>query len=148
MLLRRRLDIDVFTIPFKVRPPQKGVLVQLNTNFNAAIYVGRRLDFYSLRTKRTRPFGATPRIRATSIGYGVSVSAGSAFIFSDVASQRTSVADYESAVLHSGLTAIYDARAFNIGVATGIDQLLGPDGPHWIYQRKPWFGILFGLNLN
>ena len=63
MLLRRRLDIDVFTIPFKVRPPQKGVPVQLNTNFNATVYVGRRLDFYFLRTKRTTPFGATPHIR-------------------------------------------------------------------------------------
>ena len=86
MLLRRRLDIDVFTIPFKVRPPQKGVPVQLYTNFNAAIYVGRRLDFYSLRTKRTTPFGATPRIRATGIGYGAFVGAGSTFITSDVAS--------------------------------------------------------------
>ena len=148
MLLRRRLDIDVFTIPFKVRPPQKGVPVQLNTNFNAAIYVGRRLDFYSLRTKRTTPFGATPHIRATGIGYGAFVGAGSTFITSDVASQRATVADYEGVVLHGGLAAIYDARAFNIGVATGIDQLLGPDGPHWIYQRRPWFGILFGLNLN
>ena len=58
------------------------------------------------------------------------------------------MADYEGVVLHGGLAAIYDARAFNICVATGIYQLLGPDGPHWIYQRKPWFGILFGLNLN
>lgn len=74
--------------------------------------------------------------------------AGSTFITSDVASQRTSVADYEGVVLHSGLAIIYDTRVFNIGVATSIDQLLRPDGPHWMYQRKPWFGILFGLNLN
>ena len=148
-LLRRRLDLDVFTIPFKVRPPQGGVPVQLNTNFNAAIYVGRRLDFYSLRTKRTTPFGLTPHIQATGLGYGAFVGAGSTFITDDVtATTRPTAADYEGVVLHGGLAAIYDARAFNIGLAAGFDQLLGPDGPHWVYQHKPWFGILFGLDLN
>lgn len=148
-LLRRRLDLDVFTIPFKVRPPRGGVPVQLNTNFNAALYVGRRLDFYSLRTKRTTPFGATPHIRATGLGYGAFIGAGSTFITDDVtAAARPTAADYEGVVLHGGLAAIYDARAFNIGLAAGLDQLLGPDGPHWVYQHKPWFGILFGLDLN
>ena len=149
LLLRRRLDIDVFTIPFKVRPPQGGVPVQLNTNFNAAIYVGRRLDFYSLRTKRTTPFGPSAHIRTLGLGYGAFIGAGSTFITGDVtATTRPTAADYEGVVLHGGLAAIYDARAFNIGLAAGIDQLLGPDGPHWVYQHKPWFGILFGLDLN
>ena len=148
LLLRRRLDLDVFTIPFKVRPSQAGVPVQLNTNFNAALYVGRRLDFYSLRTKTTTPFGPTPHIRATGIGYGAFVGAGSTFVTADVTGPRTTTADYEGLVLHGGLAAIYDARAFNIGLATGIDKLMGPDGPVWIYQGKPWFGILFGLDLN
>ncbi|HEX8326954.1 MAG TPA: hypothetical protein VF629_05405 [Hymenobacter sp.] len=148
LLLRRRLDLDVFTIPFKVRPPRGGVPVQLNTNFNAAIYVGRRLDFYSLRTKRSTPFGATPHIRATGIGYGAFVGAGSTIVNPDVTRQRANIAEYEGLVLHGGLAAIYDARAFNIGVAAGIDQLMGPDGPYWVYRHKPWFGVLFGLDLN
>ena len=149
LLLRRRLDIDVFTIPFKVRPPRGGVPVQLNTNFNAAIYVGRRLDFYSLRTKRTTPFGATAHIRALGLGYGAFVGAGSTFITDDVTfTTRPTAADYEGVVLHGGLAAIYDARAFNIGLAAGLDQLLGPDGRHWVYQHKPWVGLLFGLDLN
>ena len=148
LLLRRRLDVDVFTIPFKVRPPRAGVPVQLNTNFNAALYVGRRLDFYSLRTRRSSPFGATPRIRDTGIGYGAFIGAGSTVVNPDVTRQQASVAEYEGLVLHGGLAFIYDARAFNIGLASGLDQLMGADGKHWIYRRRPWFGILFGLDLN
>jgi hypothetical protein len=148
LLLRRRLDIDVFTIPFKVRPPRGGVPVQLNTNFNAALYLGRRLDFYSLRTKRTTPFGATPHIRATGIGYGAFVGAGATVVNPDVTQQRATIAEYEGLVLHGGVAAIYDARAFNIGLAAGTDRLLGPDGRYWIYRHKPWFGVLFGLDLN
>ena len=148
LLLRRRLDLDVFTIPFKMRPAQGGVPTQLNTNFNAAIYVGRRLDFYSLHTKRSTPFGPSAHIRALGLGYGAFVGAGSTFISADVTGPRLTTADYEGLVLHGGIAAIYDARAFNIGLAMGIDQLLGPDGSYWIYQNKPWFGVLFGLDLN
>ena len=148
LLLRRRLDIDVFTIPFKVRPPRGGVPVQLNTNFNAAVYVGRRLDFYSLRTKRSTPFGHMPTVRDTGLGYGAFIGAGSTVVNPDVTGQRASVPEYEGLVLHGGAALIYDARAFNIGLATGIDQLMGADGRHWIYRHKPWFGILFGLDLN
>jgi hypothetical protein len=147
-LLRRRLDVDVFTIPFKVRPPQGGVPVQLNTNFNAAVYVGRRLDFYSLRTRRSTPFGATPHIRVTGLGYGAFVGAGSTFITDDVSPTRPTPVEYEGLVLHGGVATIFDARAFNIGLAVGVDQLLGPDGRYWAYQHKPWFGVLFGLDLN
>ena len=148
LLLRRRLDVDVFTIPFKMRPSQGGVPVQLNTNFNAAIYVGRRLDFYSLQTRRSTPFGTTPRVRDTGIGYGAFVGVGSTVVNPDVTRQRATIAEYEGLVVHGGLAAIYDARAFNIGLAVGADQLLGPDGRHWVYRRKPWFGVLFGLDLN
>jgi hypothetical protein len=56
--------------------------------------------------------------------------------------------DYEGVVIHSGGAAIYDARVFNVGVAVGVDQLLGSDADYWLYQRKLWFGLLFGLNLN
>lgn len=148
LLLRRLLDLDVFTIPFKVRPPQGGVPVQLNTNFNAAVYLGRRLDFYSLRTRRSTPFGATPHIRATGLGYGAFVGAGSTFVTADVAGQRLTTADYEGLVVHGGVAAIYDARAFNVGLAVGLDQLMGPDGRYWLYRHKPWVGLLFGLDLN
>lgn len=148
VLLRSRLDLDVFTIPFKVRPSQGGVPVQLNTNFNAAVYVGRRLDFYSLRAKQSTPFGATPHIRDTGIGYGAFMGLGSTVVTPDVTGQRAKVPEYEGLVVHGGLAAIYDARAFNIGLAAGLDQLLGPDGAYWVYRHKPWFGILFGLDLN
>ena len=146
-LLRRRFDLDVFTIPFKLRPPQGGLPVQLNTNFNAAVYLGRRLDFYTVRTRRDTPFGATPHIHATGLGYGGFIGVGSTAITGDVTGQQAA-AEYEGMVLHTGLAAIYDARAFNVGLAIGADQLLGPDRRSWLYQRKPWFGVLFGLDLN
>lgn len=148
ILLDRKFDLDVFTIPFKARPPQGPVPVQLNTNFNAALYFGRRLDFYHVNSKLLLNGQQHPQVRTVGLGYGLFTGLGSTIINPDVTNQQTNVAEYEGFVVHVGAAAIYDARIFNLGLAIGADQLLGPDGPNWIYQRKPWFGVLFGLDLN
>ncbi|UOR04494.1 hypothetical protein MUN82_16295 [Hymenobacter aerilatus] len=147
LLLGRHFDLDVFTLPVKARLPRAGVPVQLNTTFNAALYVGRRLDFYYLHNHLRTPWQQTPRIRATGLGYGLFFGMGSTIITSDVTRQRPGP-EYEGFVLHAGAATIYDARIFNIGLAMGFDNLLGPDRTYWIYQRRPWLGLLFGLDLN
>ena len=148
ILLDRKFDLDVFTIPFKARPPQGPVPVQLNTNFNAALYFGRRLDFYHVNSRLLLNGQQQPQVRTVGLGYGLFTGLGSTIINPDVTNQQTRVAEYEGFVVHLGAAAIYDARIFNLGLAIGADQLLGPDGPNWIYQRMPWFGVLFGLDLN
>ena len=56
--------------------------------------------------------------------------------------------EYEGIVLDAGIASNYDARILNIGFAVGVDNLTDQNRPQWVYQRKPWFGVLFGLNLN
>jgi hypothetical protein len=148
ILLKSKFDLDVFTIPFKARPPRGPVPVQLNTNFNAALYFGRRLDFYHVNSHQQLADQQTPKVRTVGLGYGLFTGLGSTIINPDVTNQQSRVPEYEGFVVHAGAAAIYDARVFNLGLAVGADQLLGPDGRHWIYQRKPWFGILFGLDIN
>ncbi|UOQ73623.1 hypothetical protein [Hymenobacter cellulosilyticus] len=148
VLVQRKFDLDVFTIPFKARPPRGGVPVQLNTNFNAALYFGRRLDFYHVNSHLQLNQRQTPQVRTVGLGYGVFTGLGSTAVSADVLRQVGSGVEYEGFVVHAGAAAIYDARIFNLGLAVGFDQLLGPDGSHWLYQRKPWFGVLFGLDLN
>jgi hypothetical protein len=148
VLLSRRFDVDVFTLPFKIRPARAPLPVQLNTSFNAALYLGRRLDFYHVSTSTRHRPGNAPVLRDTGIGYGVFVGLGAAVINPDVTRQQTVIAEYEGLVTHLGAALIYDARVFNVGLAAGADHLFGPDRHHWIYQHRPWFGALFGLDLN
>ena len=148
ILLDSKFDLDVFTIPFKARPPQGPLPLQLNTNFNAAVYYGRRLDFYHVNSRQLLSGRQQPHVRTVGVGYGLFTGLGSTVVNPDVTNQQTRVAEYEGFVIHFGAAAIYDARVFNLGLAVGADQLMGPDGQHWIYQRKPWFGVLFGLDLN
>ncbi|MBC6610330.1 hypothetical protein H8B15_05330 [Hymenobacter sp. BT507] len=147
LLFNRTFDVDVFTLPVKARPPREGVPVQLNTTFSAAVYVGRRVDYYYLHKHTLAPWQHEPRIRATGLGYGLFFGMGSTNVTNDVTRQHAGP-EYEGFVLHAGAATIYDARIFNVGLAVGFDNLLGPDRTYWIYQHRPWFGLLFGLDLN
>lgn len=147
LLLHREFDFDIFTLPFKVRPGREGVPTQLNTNFNAALYLGRRLDFYFLN-HHLLPTGRTvPLIRTVGVGYGLFTGLGSSFITADLTHGHATT-DYEGFVMHSGAAVIYDAHVFNVGAAVGVDRLLGADAHDWLYQNRLWYGLLFGLNLN
>ena len=147
VLLRREFDFDIFTLPFKVRPGRELVPIQLNTTFNAALYFGRRLDFFHLNQHLLPTRRTTPLIRTVGFGYGLFAGVGSSYITADL-THGHAAADYEGFVMHSGVAAIYDAHVFNVGVAVGVDQLLGADATYWLYHRRLWYGLLFGLNLN
>ena len=144
---RAEVDVDVFTLPFKVRPARSGVPPQLNSNFNAALYVGRRIDFHSYRWQPITPTFGVRKLRSQGFGYGLFTGIGSATINDLVTNNRVPY-EYEGVIVDVGLAGIYDARIFNVGLAIGIDSLLDPNRRSWVYQRQPWFGVLFGLNLN
>ncbi|MBC8156218.1 MAG: hypothetical protein H7Z72_25305 [Bacteroidetes bacterium] len=144
---RTEVDIDVFTLPFKIRPAQAQLPPQLNSNFNAAVYVGRRIDLYNYRWKSVTPTFDVRRLQSRGFGYGLFAGIGSVSINEFVTRSPIGI-EYEGVVLNAGIATIYDARIFNIGLALGVDQLLDRNRQRWIYQQKPWFGVLFGLNLN
>lgn len=51
-MYRYTFDIDVLTVPFKIRPAVSGFPEQLNANFDAALYFGRRRDSYTIEKKK------------------------------------------------------------------------------------------------
>jgi hypothetical protein len=144
---RTEVDVDVFTQPFKIRPAQAGIPVQLNSNFNAAMYIGRRIDLYKYQWKPVTQHFDVRELRSRGLGYGFFAGLGSSSI-NDFVTRAPIGIEYEGLVLDVGLATIYDARIFNIGLAIGLDYLVDKNRHQWIYQQKPWFGVLFGLNLN
>jgi hypothetical protein len=143
---RYTFDLDVLTVPFKVRPSVNGFPEQLNPNFDAALYFGRRRDSYTLqRTKQGR--NQKTRISGIGYGYGGFVGIGAVTMNPFVTNQHIDY-EYDGFVLNGGLAGIFDAKKFNLGIAIGADFLVDKNRHNWIYQGKPWFGVLFGINLN
>ncbi|WP_051097350.1 hypothetical protein [Spirosoma panaciterrae] len=139
-------DMDLVTIPFKYRLAQQGQPPELNTNANAALYVGLRFDqgyqrnvFYHYQQRSD--------IRSFSLGVGGLIGIGSATV--GPFSTMDQVADeYEGACLSYGLATIFGYRAVSLGLAFGYDTLFDRNRARWIYQHKPWLGLTLGLNLN
>ena len=141
---RRTFDVDVLTIPFKIRPSVQSFPEQLNSNFSAALYLGRRFDYYHLKSKK--------KVKSNFIsgfggGYGGFLGLG-AVTMNPFVTQNAINYEYDGFVLTGGAAGIYDAKKFNLGLAVGTDFLVDKNRRVWIYHRKPWFGLLFGINLN
>ncbi len=144
LLLRQRLiDVDIFTIPFKIRPSVKDFPPQLNPNFSAALCLGRRHNYYKYRNINNE--GA--KLFTRGIGHGVFAGLGAITMNPYVTSGAIGY-EYDGMVMNTGAAVIYDAKKFNLGISVGTDILLDKNRKSWLYQKKPWPGILFGIDLN
>ncbi|MCH7414256.1 hypothetical protein MM213_12210 [Belliella sp. R4-6] len=140
-------DIDLITIPFKYRFPVANQPQQLSTNLNASVYAGYRTDFYSLKYRRNK-FGQQER---KTRHYGLSFGAFSGFGSSPITPWFTNdqiTEEYDGLVWSNGLAFSIGIDYLNLGFALGWDRLLDKNSNLWIYQRKPWLGLIIGININ
>lgn len=129
-ITENKIDINIITIPFKIRTETKGQPIQLNTNFSTALYLGKRKE-----------------MEKAEFGYGILIGIG-AVTMNPYVTELKITEEYDGFVSSIGLACLYNAGRFNLGLASGIDHLMDKNRQKWIYQHKIWFGVLFGINLN
>ena len=140
-------DIDILTIPFKFRGERFDMPRQFNTNLNGAVYAGYRNDIYQLSFRRN-PLGKYPRqTQHYGISYGLFTGFGGTAINQWVTRSGVT-SEYDGVVWSKGLAGIIGFNNVTIGLALGFDNLLDKNKRLWVYQKKPWLGLAFGLNLN
>ena len=86
--------MDVFMLPFKIRPARGALPAQLNANFNAALYLGRRIDLCNYHWKPVTPTYAVRQLQSRGFGYGLFAGLGSVAINDFVTSQPLGI-EYE-----------------------------------------------------
>ncbi|RPE12548.1 hypothetical protein EGT74_03060 [Chitinophaga lutea] len=140
-------DIDFLTVPIKYRFPAEGVTRQLNANLNGGLYLGYRKDFYILRYN-VSPIGISKRT-ITHLGFSVGtyMGFGNTFVSPHVTSGAVQ-SEYDGVVFNRGIAAIAALNQFTAGVAIGWDRLMDGNHGSWVYNNRPWLGLVFGLNLN
>jgi hypothetical protein len=141
------LDIDFLTIPFKYRPRQNEFPRQFNTNLNGAVYVGFRNDIYQLRYDKTPLKNFQRQTRHYGYSIGLLTGLGGTAMNPWVTDNQIA-SEYDGLVWSKGIAAIIGINNFTIGLAVGFDNLLDYNKNYWIYQKAPWLGLAFGLNLN
>ena len=144
---RTSFDIDFLTIPFKYRLSRQGFPRQFNTNLNGAIYLGYRNDVYHLRYEKTPLKNYQRYIQHYGISFGFFTGLGGTTINPSVTNSQLN-SEYDGVVWSKGIAGIFAINSFTIGLAIGSDDLLDNNKKFWLYQRKAWIGLAFGLNLN
>lgn len=141
------LDLDLVTIPFKYRFANAGVPQQLTTNLNASVFIGYRGDIYLLHYKKNE-FGTFDRkTRHYGITGGFFTGLGSTVVNSYTTSPNITI-EYDGVVWSNGFALNFGIDYLTLGVGLGWDNLLDSNSRVWVYQRKPWLGLILGINLN
>jgi len=141
-------DIDILTALFKIRPNSNHVLpTQLNANFNGNIYVGRRTDIYQVHYKKSPVNTYNRQINHFGFSAGFFLGVGNTAMTPSTTNNGIS-SEYDGLVLQKGIAGIIAVNKLTIGLSVGFDNLLDSNKKSWIYNNKPWYGLMLGLNLN
>lgn len=146
-LKKNSFDIDLMTVPLKLRPSIHGVPTQLNTVINANLYLGFRRDYHSIRYKSN--FLGQHQRKISNIGFslGLITGLGNALINETTTLSRQHN-EYDGIVWMNGLNIIAGWNAMTFGLAVGKDLLLDQNRSIWIYDKQFWYGLTIGINLN
>lgn len=146
-LVKRSFDLDVLTTPLKIRFATAGIPSQLNATLNGSVFAGFRTDVYTVKYQQN-PLKAAAR-HVTRLGYSIGLFSGIGnSLISPSTTQDRIAYEYDGITWSKGLAGFLGINNYTIGLTVGIDHLLDGNRQIWIYERKPWLGLSFGLNLN
>lgn len=140
-------DLDVISILFKYRPGTSGFPRQLNTNFNAAAFLGYRTDYFILSYDKLPLNTLQSRINHFAYSIGGFMGLGAATMNPFVTNSAIQ-SEYDGVVLTKGVAGLLGIGNFTFGATLGFDRLLDQNRKSWIYQDKPWLGFVVGFNIN
>jgi hypothetical protein len=144
---KQGLDIDISTVLMKYRPSIGELPAQLTTDLNLAMYAGWRFDYYPLEHRKDPLKRNYTNIRNHGFDFGFFTGPGTTLISpSTTRNQRND--EYNGMIVQAGFAGFIESNIASFGLAVGCDYLLSADRELWIYQNKPWVGLVVGVALN
>jgi hypothetical protein len=144
VFVRKSVDVDLSTILFKFRPENQGVPRQLNFNLNGVIYAGLRRDFFKITSNKSPLNVETSFLNHVGFDAGIFAGIGTTPVNPTVTLNEISQ-EYDGLVLQKGIAAFITFGNFSVGLACGFDNLLDKNKSVWIYNQKPYLGIVVGI---
>jgi hypothetical protein len=117
---------------------------QLNANANGILYAGYRKDFFKIKSHPAQLHNKNAILRHTGFDFGLFAGIGISPVNSTVTSNFTSQ-EYDGIVFQKGASVFFTFENMSVGLALGFDNLLDKNKSAWIYNQKPWLGIVLGI---
>lgn len=146
LLVRTSIDLDMSTVLFKYRFNRTSLPNQLSSNLNFALYCGYRHDYFKFQVQPDPFKKYKHRVRHFEFDMGVFAGFGSTPMNPSV-TQNAIDTEYDGIVFQKGIALFIGSKSFTAGVGIGTDGLMDRNRKYWLYQEKPWLGVMIGLNL-
>ncbi len=143
-LHKSSFDFDLSTVPVKFRASQGDVPSQLNATVNGIIYAGFRQDFFKIVTHSSELRETNSFIRQIGFDFGLFAGLGIASVNPTVTMGHT-IQEYDGIVFQKGFAGFLNFENLSFGIGLGFDNLLDKNKNIWIYNQKPWIGIVLGV---
>ena len=140
----KSIDVDLTTLILKYRPLQQNVPNQLSANFNAAIYFGFRKDFYKIIPNVSPLHEESSYIRQVGFDAGFFAGIGVTPINPFVTENNINI-EYDGFIVQKGIAAFITFDSMSVGVALSFDNLLDKNKTYWVFNQKPYFGLVIGI---
>jgi hypothetical protein len=137
-------DIDLSTVLLKYRPHAGNVPPQLSTNVNGVFYIGFRKDFFRMTSHLSPTNVRSTFIRHTGFDFGPFAGIGITPVTPTTTMGRT-IQEYDGIVFQKGFAIFGTFENMSVGLSVGFDNLLDKNKNIWIFNQKPWIGILIGI---
>jgi hypothetical protein len=142
--IKNSIDLDLSTVILKYRPSYSGVPNQLSSNINAVIYFGLRRDFYRVKSNISPLKKVSSNLRHIGFDAGFLAGFGITPVNPTVTNSKL-VQEYDGFYFQKGLALFFTIDRMSVGLALGFDNLLDENSHIWIYNQKPWIGIVLGI---
>jgi hypothetical protein len=140
----KSIDIDLSTVLMKLRPHQKDVPTQLSYNINAALYIGLRRDFYKLIPYKSALKKETSFVRQLGFDFGLFAGIGMTAMNPWVTEGKVPI-EYDGIVFQKGIAGFITIDRMSVGLSLGFDNLLDSNKKSWVYNQKPYIGLMIGI---
>jgi hypothetical protein len=144
---RKSLDIDLTSVLLKCRLPVDDHPAQMITDFNAALYAGWRTDNFRIRNGMDPTGRRKDEIIHRGYDFGIFAGTGATLI-GPFSTNNIVTDEYNGMIIEFGLAGFLETDFASFGIAGGFDYLMSPDRNSWIYNNKPWIGLIIGIALN
>jgi hypothetical protein len=142
---KNSLDIDLTSIIFKSRHSMDDVPNQFSADLDIAIYMGIRKDFYKIVSPVNPIHEEKSYIRQIGFDFGIFAGIGSSPVNPTVTNNKVNQ-EYDAMIFQKGFAGFISINKMSVGVAVGFDNLIDKSRSSWIYNQKPYLGLIISVS--
>jgi hypothetical protein len=140
------IDIDLTSILFKSRHSRDDVPNQFSADLDVAIYAGFRKDFYRIVSPAHPLHEEKSSIQQIGFDLGIFAGIGSSPVNPTVTNNKINQ-EYDAMIFQKGVAAFISINKMSFGLALGFDNLMNKSKSLWIYNQKPYLGLIISVSI-